>query len=97
MVDPTIKEEIYQQYIEAFQKGVFDYIREDIDPQTHAAVPRRYFSGGLESFDQAMIVETQVSDQLIEQRSQRRQVKERVRIDFIKNDKAMTPDPVAVA
>lgn len=94
LVDPTVKQEIYQQYVEAFQKGVFDYIREDIDPQTHVAVPRRYFSGGLESFDQAMIVETQVSERLIQQRSQRRQVTEHVRIDLIKNDRAMTPDPL---
>jgi len=37
---------IYQQYLKAFKKGVFNYIKEDIDPATHQSVPRKYFSGG---------------------------------------------------
>ncbi len=44
--DPHIKQKIYDKYIEAFKKGVFNYIKEDIDPVTEEIIPRKYFSGG---------------------------------------------------
>ena len=47
--DRQIKEKIYQQYIEAFKKGVYDYIREEADPVTQEVIPRKYFSGGARS------------------------------------------------
>jgi len=37
---------IYEQYIEAFKKGVYDYIKEDYDETTQEIIPRKYFSGG---------------------------------------------------
>jgi len=40
------KEKIYQQYLRAFKKGVYNYIKEDTDPLTQETVPRKYFSGG---------------------------------------------------
>ncbi len=43
-----VREEIYQRYVMAFRKGVYDYIREDVDLQTGQLIPRRYFSGGVE-------------------------------------------------
>jgi hypothetical protein len=46
--DPKEKEIIYQQYLQAFKKGVYNYIKEEPDPITNQPVPRRYFSGGLE-------------------------------------------------
>jgi len=45
--DPKEKERIYQQYLQAFKKGAFNYIKEDLDPLTQEAVPRKYFSGGV--------------------------------------------------
>jgi hypothetical protein len=45
--DPQEKERIYQNYIKAFKKGVYNYIKEETDGATHQTVPRRYFSGGL--------------------------------------------------
>ncbi len=39
-------EGIYQQYLRAFKKGVFNYIKEDVDPGTNEIIPRKYFSGG---------------------------------------------------
>ena len=45
--DKRMKEKIYNQYVEAFNKGVYDYIREDYDPATQEIIPRKYFSGGL--------------------------------------------------
>ncbi len=45
--DKEVKDKIYQQYLEAFSKGVYNYIKEDYDPQTQQIIPRQYFSGGL--------------------------------------------------
>ena len=41
------KEKIYQEYLKAFKEGVYNYIKEEPDPVTHLAVPRKYFSGGV--------------------------------------------------
>ncbi|MDE2028865.1 MAG: hypothetical protein KGJ11_10040, partial [Candidatus Omnitrophica bacterium] len=41
-------EAIYQRYLQAFKKGVFNYIKEETDPLTQATIPRKYFSGGFE-------------------------------------------------
>ncbi len=44
--DRDAKEKIYQQYLEAFKKGVYNYIKEDYDPEAQQVLPRQYFSGG---------------------------------------------------
>jgi hypothetical protein len=50
-------EKIYSRYLEAYKKGVFNQIREVNDPLTGEAVPRKYFSGGLNfGVDAAMAV-----------------------------------------
>jgi hypothetical protein len=38
-------EKIYQQYLKAYKKGVFNFIKEDTAPDG-TVVPRKYFSGG---------------------------------------------------
>ncbi len=48
-------EQIYQRYLQAFKKGVYNYIKEEPDPITQQSVPRKYFSGGM-AFDHAMNV-----------------------------------------
>ncbi|MDE2028710.1 MAG: metallophosphoesterase, partial [Candidatus Omnitrophica bacterium] len=45
--DKNIKEKIYEQYVQAYKKGVFNYIKEDIDQATKEPMPRKYFSGGI--------------------------------------------------
>ena len=45
--DPAVKDKIYTQYLEAYKKGVFNYIKEDMDAVSRQPVPRKYFSGGL--------------------------------------------------
>jgi len=45
--DKEIKHKIYNQYLEAFKKGVYNYIKEDVNPKTQQIIPRKYFSGGL--------------------------------------------------
>ncbi len=49
--DPKANEAIYQQYLKAFKKGVYNYIKEDTDKYTHQTIPRKYFSGGAVSFN----------------------------------------------
>ncbi|MEI6438029.1 MAG: HEAT repeat domain-containing protein [Candidatus Omnitrophota bacterium] len=44
--DKTVKEQIYQRYIEAFKKGVVNVIREEADA-TGTVTPKKYFSGGV--------------------------------------------------
>lgn len=44
--DPNEKQIIYEQYLEAFKKGAYNYIKEEIDPVTSDMIPKKYFSGG---------------------------------------------------
>jgi len=55
------QEKIYQRYLKAFKKGVFNYIKEDVDKYTNEPIPRKYFSGGFKSFERAQIA-TNVKD-----------------------------------
>jgi len=51
--DPQEKEKIYQRYLKAFKKGVFNYIKEEtfsipgMPGNEQGASPRKYFSGGM--------------------------------------------------
>lgn len=45
--DKFAKSKIYDQYLEAFKKGVYNYIREDYDEYKDQVIPRQYFSGGM--------------------------------------------------
>jgi len=57
-------EGLYKQYLQAFKKGAYNYIKEEIDPVTQQTLPRKYFSGGTslqmsvfkETVDEASIV-----------------------------------------
>jgi len=40
------KDKIYQEYLKAFKKGVYNYIKEEPDLVTGQTMPRKYFSGG---------------------------------------------------
>jgi len=55
--DTKNNEAIYQRYLRAYKKGVFNYIKEDVDKYTHEEIPRKYFSGGTVN-DFAKILET---------------------------------------
>ena len=44
--DPKTNEQIYRQYLRAYKKGVFNFIKEDVDKYTNETIPRKYFSGG---------------------------------------------------
>ena len=51
--DPQEKQRIYKRYLQAFKKGVYNYIKEDKIPYSFASDPgaqtvaRKYFSGGI--------------------------------------------------
>jgi len=73
--DPNVKNKIYAQYLRAFRKGVYNYIKEESDPVTNQMVPRKYFSGGLELIvklrnakasdaQQAMVAQTNQGDKI---------------------------------
>ncbi len=51
-------DDIYQQYLKAYKKGVFNYIKEDPSTDSgQASTPRKYFSGGVHmGIDHAMQV-----------------------------------------
>ena len=46
--DKDSRRKIYEQYVAAFEKGVFNFIRADHDAATSETIPRRYFAGGLD-------------------------------------------------
>ncbi len=48
--DPKTNEAIFRQYLTAYKKGVFNFIKEDVDRYTHETMPRQYFSGGADSY-----------------------------------------------
>ncbi len=45
--DKQVNQKIYDQYIESFKKGVYNFIKEDVDSATQEVIPRKYFSGGM--------------------------------------------------
>ncbi len=47
IADKNAKQKIYEQYVEAYKKGVYNYIKEEFDENTQSMVPRKYFSGGV--------------------------------------------------
>ena len=48
-------QQIYQQYLQAFKKGAYNYIKEEQDPITRENVTRKYFSGGTQLSDISQI------------------------------------------
>jgi len=44
--DPAEKDKIFERYLQAYKKGVFNYIKEDINKVSQQPMPRKYFSGG---------------------------------------------------
>lgn len=39
---------IYDRYVLAFERGVYNYVKEDFDLVTRTSIPRKYFSGGMD-------------------------------------------------
>lgn len=47
--DKAAKDKIWAQYVEAFKKGAYNYIKEEYDPVMQETLPRKYFSGGVDA------------------------------------------------
>ncbi|MCP4653247.1 MAG: hypothetical protein GY858_07685 [Candidatus Omnitrophica bacterium] len=45
--DPALKDKIYKQYLEAYRKGVFNYLKKDHDIASGKKINRHYYSGGV--------------------------------------------------
>ncbi|MBF0512137.1 MAG: hypothetical protein HQL13_07420, partial [Candidatus Omnitrophica bacterium] len=52
-LNPKANEQIYHQYLKAYKKGVFNFIKEEASLSTHETLTRKYFSGGALSFAMA--------------------------------------------
>ncbi len=44
--DKATKQKIYQQYLEAYRQGVYNYIKTEYDPNMQKNISRQYYSGG---------------------------------------------------
>ncbi len=55
--DKGMKQEIYARYLDAFRKGVFNYIKEDYDATAQRIIPRRYFAGGIAPLSRGTVVQ----------------------------------------
>ncbi|MFT5386978.1 MAG: hypothetical protein ACI9E5_000100 [Candidatus Omnitrophota bacterium] len=53
--DRDVKHKIYEQYLKAFKMGVYNYIKEEYDPIKQQIIPRKYFSGGMNSVNSASL------------------------------------------
>ena len=53
--DPKANQEIYERYLQSTKKGVYSFIKEDVDKYTQQIIPRKYFSGGATGYDFAMV------------------------------------------
>lgn len=73
--DKAEKERIWAQYVEAFKKGSYNYIKEDYDAGTQQMIPRKYFFGGVGLF-KTKLSKSHDAAQLPEGRSDRAMVVE---------------------
>ncbi len=65
--NPKNNEQIYQQYLQAFKKGVYNYIKEDEDKFTNQPIPRKYFAGGVGAHDATLVSKAMVTPQVLKQ------------------------------
>jgi len=72
--DNNIKQKIYDQYLEAFEKGVYDYVREEYDPVNQEIIPRKYFSGGLMMHTQVSVENSDYSQAMLANGADRKYV-----------------------
>ncbi len=62
--EPDAPQRIYDQYVESFKKGVFNFIKEEQGAVGEGLIPRKYFSGGIVMDSEMEVVTDQV---LVEQ------------------------------
>lgn len=60
--DKEVMQKIYEQYVEAFEKGVIGSIKEEYDSVTQGIVFRQYFSGGINLAENNLAMMAESSD-----------------------------------
>ncbi len=45
--EKDVKQKVYDQYLDAFRRGVYNLVKEDYDLASQDTLPRKYFSGGV--------------------------------------------------
>nr|MBP9853896.1 hypothetical protein [Candidatus Omnitrophota bacterium] len=67
--DKQTSQKIYEQYLEAFKVGVYNYVKEEYNPVSQEMIPRKYFSGGMgfdgKKIDKAMLVEKKNANEIL--------------------------------
>jgi hypothetical protein len=92
--DPMVNQEIYRRYIKAFKKGVFNYIKEDVNKYTNESIPRKYFSGGWEGLKGAELVSSKTD---FSQRIGEEFIVDKASVDFVpKTDLAVFPQEASL-
>ena len=68
--DPQEKQKIYERYLQAFKKGVYNYIKEEtlfvpgMPSKEQGMLPRKYFSGGAVFIGRAMDAAMTIADNM---------------------------------
>ncbi|MEI8010978.1 MAG: hypothetical protein WCI27_00665 [Candidatus Omnitrophota bacterium] len=53
IAEKNARQKVYARYLEAYRKGVYNYVKDEFDQVTHETLPRKYFAGGIVA-DKAM-------------------------------------------
>lgn len=67
--DQTYKQQVYEEYLKAFQNGVYTLIKEEVNDEGEL-IPRKYFSGGAEFIASSAVKVRKVSSTELAQRLQ---------------------------
>ncbi len=53
IAEKNARQKVYARYLEAYRRGVYNYVKDEFDQATRETLPRKYFSGGI-VYDRAM-------------------------------------------
>ncbi len=61
--DPQVATKIWSQYEELFRKGVYNSVKEELDPVSQEMIPHKYFMGGFgfTAIDQALVTSSGIT------------------------------------
>jgi hypothetical protein len=59
--DKNAAERIYNQYLEAFKKGAYEFVKDEYNPETQDVVSRKYVSGGIINAQPLAVVDTMMA------------------------------------
>jgi len=62
--DKDAKDKIFNLYVEAYKKGVYNYTKNDYDPNERKYIQRQYYSGGVAKFDGEVETTQATSEQI---------------------------------